>query len=118
MVFLSETTSAADSYEPDDEPALATTISVDGTLQNHDFEPAGDVDWLKFTATSGKFYIIETHNLGGGADTYLYLYDTDGTTLLKEDDDTGGEYLASLIAWTATGDGIFYHFRQFFNPSY
>jgi fibronectin type 3 domain-containing protein len=107
MNFLSENVDAADSFEPDDNPSLATTISVDGTLQSHDFDPDGEEDWFKFTATSGKLYVIETHNLIGGADTYLNLYDIDGSTLLKEDDDAG-EGWASLIAWIATGDGIFY----------
>ena len=106
--FIPMNVIAADSYEPDDTPATASSIPVDGTLQSHDFDPVGEEDWLTFSATVDKYYVIGTHNLAGGADTYLYLYDTDGTTVLDSDDDGGEESLASTIAWIATGTGNYY----------
>jgi len=46
---------AADSYEPDDTPAQATTIATDGTPQTHTISPASDVDYVKFGVAVGLF---------------------------------------------------------------
>ena len=48
----------------------------------------GDQDWAKFVATAGQSYAITTSALGDASDTYLYLYGTDGQTLLASNDDT------------------------------
>ena len=96
-----------DAYEPDDNPLLANYISVDGTKQTHDFHVPGDHDWLKFNATSDISYIIETSDLGNESDTYLYLYDTDGTTEIEHDDDSGIG-LASKIVWNCSISGTYY----------
>ena len=92
-----------DSYEPDNTYSQATTISTNGTIQSHSINPAGDVDWVKFSATSGKDYTIET----SGCDTYIYLYSTNGTTVLAQDDD-GGEGAASMIDWNCSSSGTYY----------
>lgn len=101
---------AADSFEPDDSFAEAVannrTIATNGTLQSHNFHDAGDNDWVLFTAAAGTDYVIETSNLGSQSDTYMYLYDTNGTTLLAQDDD-GGLGRASRIAWTASSNGTY-----------
>jgi len=96
-----------DAYEPDDNPLLANYISVDGTKQTHNFHVPGDQDWLKFNATSDISYIIETSDLGNESDTYLYLYDTDGTTEIEHDDDSGIG-LASKIVWNCSISGTYY----------
>ena len=96
-----------DSYEPDDSAGAAKSIGTDGSGQTHNFHVAGDNDWVKFDATSGRQYTIETANLGSGSDTYMYLYSTNGSTQLAEDDDGGGG-LASRIGWTAPGNGTYY----------
>jgi len=98
---------SGDDYEVDDTPGQAKVITVDGAAQTHNFHDAGDDDWVKFTATAGAGYVIETSNLGGRCDTYLYLYDTDTTTEVTHDDDSGTG-LASRIAWTAPSDGTYY----------
>ena len=97
---------AADAYEPDNSPATATTISTDGIAQSHTIDLAGDVDYVKFSATSGTEYTIET-TLGTCTDTYIYLYDADGTTIIDYDDDSGVGY-ASRITWTCVSSGIYY----------
>ncbi|PIU13223.1 MAG: hypothetical protein COT21_02340, partial [Hadesarchaea archaeon CG08_land_8_20_14_0_20_51_8] len=97
---------AADAYEPDNSPATATTISIDGIAQSHTIDPAGDVDYVKFSATSGTEYTIET-TLGTCTDTYIYLYDTDGTSIIDYDDDSGEGY-ASQIIWTCMSSGNYY----------
>ena len=96
-----------DSYEPDNSAGAAKSIGTDGSRQTHNFHAAGDNDWVKFTATSGRQYTIETSNLGSGSDTYIYLYDTNGSSQLAANDD-GGSGLASRIAWSAPGNGTYY----------
>jgi hypothetical protein len=93
---------AADIYEPDDSPAEATTIPTDGSSQSHDFDPAGDEDWVNFTVIVGTVYTIETVNLSASVDTYIYLYESNGITIIDQDDD-GGVGLASRIVWNSTG---------------
>lgn len=95
-----------DSFEGDDAAAQATTLGLNQT-QNHNFNSIGDQDWMKFSAEAGKDYLLSTGNLSDLADTYLYLYDTDGTTLLTANDD-GNDTLASSIAWIAPRNGTYY----------
>lgn len=95
-----------DEYEPDDDYTLANWIEM-GTKQHHDFHVAGDLDWVRFNATAGMAYVIETSDLGPGCDTYLYLYSTDGITEIESDDD-GGDGFGSLIEWECTTDGVYY----------
>jgi hypothetical protein len=100
---------AADIYEPDNTYGQANTITTDGVVQTHDFDPA-DEDWVKFSAVGGTNYKIATSNLGENCDTYIYLLDTDGTTVLNEDDDSRVEPFASQIIWTATGPGTYSYY--------
>jgi len=97
-----------DFYEPDDSPAEASWISREsGIPQTHRFCVAGDEDWVWFYPVPEIAYIIETSNLGPDADTVLYLYDVDGSTLLVQDDDSGQGY-ASRIEWTFPAEGTYY----------
>ncbi len=97
-----------DEWEIDDTPASANLINTDGTPQARSFDMAGDQDWVKFNAVAGQKYVLQTENVGGYADTVLYLYDTDGTTLLEYNDDFEGLNWASRIEWTAPADGTYY----------
>ncbi len=108
-------TTTADAYENDDTTAIASTISL-GQTHTHNFDVLGDQDWIKFTTQAGQTYILSTSNLGTSADTYLYLYDTNGTTLLASNDDFGGT-LASSIEWTAGSNGTYYVLVKHWNPS-
>ncbi|UCG69053.1 MAG: hypothetical protein JSV09_14910, partial [Thermoplasmata archaeon] len=100
--LISGNIGAVDIYEPDDTPAQASVIQTDGTSQRHDFDPAGDEDWINFTVVPGTIYTIETLNLSSSVDTYIYLYENDGITIIDSDDDGGGG-LASRIIWNSTG---------------
>ncbi|NLE58432.1 MAG: S8 family serine peptidase, partial [Planctomycetes bacterium] len=100
----------ADPYgEPDNTPAQAKLVETDGTLHDRRISPAGDHDYIKFQATAGHNYTIQTSSLGdlrgsipvdppkakGGVgalalDTVMHLFGTDGTTELAYDDDGGG----------------------------
>ena len=114
-VVVSQPQPSGDRYEPDDTYQEATRIPTDGTRQTHNFEPAGDRDWVKFEAASGTQYTIETSNLASDSDTYIYLYDRDGTTEIDRDDD-GGAGRASEITWTCPRSGTYYvmirHYRS------
>ena len=104
-----------DAYEGDDAAETAKSIGV-GQTQTHNFDNPGDRDWVKFNAEAGRTYLLQTSNLGLSADTYLYLYDTDRTTLMASNDDYGGS-LASQIDWTAPANGTYYVAVQHWNPN-
>lgn len=96
----------ADGYEPDDAREQASEIQV-GSHQNHNLHVTGDRDWISFRAEAGTRYVVETYSLGGGIDTIIFLYDSRGRELAN-DDDSGGEPLASRIAWTPEEDLVVY----------
>jgi hypothetical protein len=84
-----------DAYESNGLPSSAKPILI-GTAQRHSICPAADADWVTFYALAGKVYTIRTSNLGPGLDTFMYVFDTNGTTILAQNDD-GGEGVASRI---------------------
>jgi hypothetical protein len=105
----------ADFYEPDDNAGTASTINL-GQTQTHNFDLMGDQDLIKFTAEAGKTYRLTTSIFGVSADTYLYLYDTNGQTLLASNDDYNNS-LASQIIWTAPQNGTYYVMVKNWNPN-
>jgi len=104
-----------DAYEKDDTPVTAQSIAI-GQTQHHNHHAPGDQDWVKFTAQAGGTYAIRTSGLDPAADTYLYLYGPDGTTLLAANDDYGGS-LASQIEWTAPVTDTYYVLVRHWNPN-
>jgi hypothetical protein len=107
-------TTTADAYEPDNDIAQASTLAV-GTSQLHNIHTENDVDWVSFVAQAGKKYRLYTYDLAASADTYLYLYGNDATTLLASNDDHD-ETLASNIEWTAPSSGTYYLLIHQWNP--
>ncbi|MBI3811092.1 MAG: pre-peptidase C-terminal domain-containing protein [Nitrospirae bacterium] len=77
----------ADGFEPDDTVANAKPVMVNGPTQTHTLYPATDVDYVSFVATGGAQYTITTEALTNGADTFLEVFGTDGTTLITSNDD-------------------------------
>ncbi|MBI3857515.1 MAG: PKD domain-containing protein, partial [Planctomycetes bacterium] len=76
-----------DSSEPNNVPAGGPTLALGATgLTLRTFTDAVDEDWFSVDATPGTL-ILETLNLGDGADTRLELYDAAGLTLLASNDD-------------------------------
>jgi hypothetical protein len=92
-----------DSYEPDGSAATAKLITTDGVPQNHTLT-ASDYDWMIFSAVSGTAYTMQTSS---SLDTYMSLYDTNGSTLITSDDDSGTGANAMII-WTCTVSGNYY----------
>ncbi len=105
----------ADAYEPNDAITSAVTLAV-GTVVPLNFHGTEDQDWFRFTARGGVTYTLQTSNLGTAADTYLYLYGTDGVTLLASNDDYDGS-LASRLDWAAPITGTYYVMARGWNPN-
>ena len=66
-------------------------LLINDVPQHRSFCPAGDADWIKFFASRGKAYTIVTLNPNGGnpapgVDPYTYLFDSNASTLLAEND--------------------------------
>ncbi len=98
---------AGDAHEPDDGPSQSGEATL-GVLYSHTSAPAGDLDVRAFDAVAGWTYALETRRPAGGADPWLFLYDTDGSTLLESNDDRSARDLSSLIVWTAPSSGRYY----------
>ena len=98
-----------DSYEADNSAAAAKTITF-GTTQQRSTYPAGDVDWIKFSATAGTMYRIETTRATILPDVFtdLELYAANGTTLLVSDYEGTGQYSFSRLVWTAPASGTYF----------
>lgn len=106
---------SADEWEDDDSCAAASTITTDGSPQTHNFHDEGDLDWVKFTATSGKTYIIQTQNVGDNVDTVLLFYDVCEAPPLASEDDAFGRTVR--LEWDCTSSGTYYVRLQQHNPS-
>jgi len=107
--------SCSDPYEPDGEPAAAHLLLIGEIQPGHNFCPAGDADWYRFFGGRGKAYTIQTFNLGIGVDTYLYLFDSDGTTVLAQNDDAPSpptsnpnDVVASALEFFPVRDDFYY----------
>lgn len=111
-------TSCQDALEPDDAPEQAHLILVNAAPQQLNVMPAGDVDWVMFSGRAGWVYALRTSELAGeGNDTILTLYDTDGTTVLRVDDDDPETLPASCIHWECPVGGVYLASVQQFDPS-
>ena len=105
-----------DAYEVDDTRANARWIIPDRPMQMRTFYAQGDRDWVKFYAAAGITYTLMTTNTGGHADTVLYLYDRDGTTLITSNDDDPNRWPASRIDWRPTTGGFYWAKVEHWDP--
>lgn len=102
-----------DPYEPNYEPARASSIGQGQTL-NTNFVPwppgaAGivDNDFFKFSVKQGDRLRIETLNLAPGVDTNIILYRENQQVIGGNDDCTEAER-RSCLEWVADYSGIVY----------
>lgn len=95
-----------DAYEVDDTSGEAKPIAP-GVVQRRTFHEDADVDWVKLDVIAGLKYVIDTRPGGADMDTLLYLYDSDTTTELDSDDDSGPGYY-SHIEYQATESKTLY----------
>lgn len=79
------------------------TVLVAGAAPTPGALDPGDQDWFRVRATAGTRFVVQTSQLGGGADTLLAVWGPSGA-FLASDDDSGGGY-ASKVELTASATG-------------
>ncbi|NJN66946.1 MAG: hypothetical protein HC884_09620 [Chloroflexaceae bacterium] len=85
ILSIADNDASPDRFEPDDTCAAAKWGPVDGTPQQHTFDPADDVDWMMFDAIAGTTYQIEASvPPGSPADVRVELYEQCAGTLSDE----------------------------------
>lgn len=90
-----------------DSPLAAMPLVVGGGPLSGCIEAAGDADYFLFSAVAGRTYRLLTSHLSAGMDTLLYLFDSDGRSILLVDDDSGVEG-GSQLEWTTPRDGVYF----------
>ena len=105
LVALASALALADDYG--DSPLAATLATVGGGPLSGCIEAAGDTDYFLFGAVAGRTYRLLTTHLSSGMDTLLYLFDSDGRSILLVDNDSGADG-GSQIDWTAPRDGVYF----------
>jgi hypothetical protein len=98
---------STDQLEPDDGYQGASRLWPNDLPLERGLDISQDSDWMQFSAFPGMQYVIRTHDLSGGADTMLNLYDTDAVTVLASNDNTGSGP-ASELTWTAPYTGTYF----------
>lgn len=98
-----------DAYEDNDAPSTATPLAFGTPLADLTIDPAGDADFFRFDGTNGQEITldIDAEVNGSGLDSYLWLLDTDGATVLAENDDDGSTF-DSHLTYTLPADGTYY----------
>lgn len=111
--------SAADSLDASGNTnATATGANLIQLNQNYALSifPQGDIDYVKVTLTAGTAYEFSVNKLCATCDSYLYLYDTDGTTVIDDQDDNVS--LDSAIQFTPTVSGTYFLRVEAYDESY
>jgi hypothetical protein len=93
-----------DAFEPDNTASQAKPLPLDGSMQQRSFHVSDDDDWVSFPARRGDRIFIATE---GTCDTFISVFAPDRRTIVREDDDSGGNLNAALL-FTATEAGTFY----------
>jgi len=96
-VTATPTPDLRDEWEEDD--FVASDIFV-GQSQTHTFYPLYDVDTVKFLAKAGRFYRVQTTELGEGVDTFLTL--SLGSATYTNDDRATGDLSSLLVFQVST----------------
>ncbi len=78
-----------DSYEPDNDPANATLLLIDGdNSQDHNIHSTDDEDWYMFYVNASSEDVIDldirVYDVGENLDVQLAVYKADGETLYGE----------------------------------
>ncbi len=96
----------------DETPAQAFLLAYDPSITvPGEICPNGDYDYYKFLGRAGDRIVADIDAMIDGSllDSYLYLLDTDGQTVLAEnDDEVYAERRDPLISYTLSREGIYY----------
>ncbi|MGD1994377.1 MAG: pre-peptidase C-terminal domain-containing protein [Anaerolineae bacterium] len=98
-----------DACEPNDDPASATPVNYDDVRAGW-ICPAGDQDLFTFTGQAGDRVVIGVDAASDGStmDSTLQLLDSDGTTVLAQNDDERPDQSDSHLFYDLPHDGVFY----------
>ena len=97
----------SDLYENDDTFSGASILPI-RTHQDHNFHNSGDEDWIKFYGIAGVTYLLRANFLGDYCDPVIELYDSDGLTLLGEQNTEGDPHAIEYLYWQCKSDGVYY----------
>jgi len=97
----------------DDTPAQAFPLTYSTDFASPaEICPGGDYDYYQFVGVAGERVVIDINARSEGGtviDTYVVLYDSNGTAMLAENDDEVYASLRdSLLAYTLPHDGVYY----------
>ncbi len=96
--------------DADNSPAQARQIQY-GSQMSGDICPEGDIDYYKFTGNPGDQVGVKitAQTLGSNLDSYLYLLDTNGYSVLAENDDQVlYDRIDSALAYRILRPGTYY----------
>ena len=97
---------AAPADDHGDSRSSATRVSA-GASENGVIGTASDADYFSFRASRSLEYTIQTGiRSGSDVDTFITLYDANGSFV--DEDDDGGNGFASKIVWTAPSSATYY----------
>jgi murein DD-endopeptidase MepM/ murein hydrolase activator NlpD len=117
-----EASSCPATYELNDTHLTATSISLNTTVQA-EICPAADIDYYKFYASQGDRLGIQVtadrSDPNAILDPFLYLIDSDGSSVLAENDDKVQARLTdSSLSYLVTRSGEYYlKIKAFNHPS-
>ncbi len=97
---------------PNDSTAQATPLALNSTVDGY-ICPAGDVDYYSFTVAGGETVTFDidaqSENPPSSLDTYIFLIDTDGRSVIAEnDDEVSWQVRDSLLRYTFNRAGTYY----------
>lgn len=104
--------SACGENRQDETPEEASLLIYDPSITiPGEICPNGDYDFYRFSGKAGDHIVADIDAMINGSplDSYLYLIDTDGQTVLAEnDDEVYGQRRDPLIGYTLSKDGTYY----------
>ncbi|UCF10682.1 MAG: pre-peptidase C-terminal domain-containing protein [Candidatus Bipolaricaulota bacterium] len=90
-----------------DTPLAAFPVEANGGLLDACIDVAGDMDFFLFEAQSGRRYILQTRRSSPEMDTVLYLFASDGQTILQVAADSGDD-ASARIEWQSPQSGTYF----------
>lgn len=105
---------APDSFENDNSPATAKTLTLNAIPLSHTICPTGDIDWARFDAIGGGQYSIEAAWAGQDAASEICVTDTVGTELECEKGNVAEK--GARINWTSPANGVYFIRAKHANP--
>ena len=100
----------SDPYEPNDSVGTATPVTAGTTYEGiiYNADTGSDVDYYALTVTGGTEYVLNTESLSGQMDLALTVLDSDGTTVIAQNDNNQSFTSDAWVSFTAPADGTVY----------